>query len=69
MDFLCRASDREFFEDESKYIKYMTTLHKVYDKNIYNTYIINNINFDEFDKILADFVTTLNKKVDFYFFR
>ena len=37
------------------------------DKSFYTKYTINNINFDEFDKIFNYYVTTHNKKLDFYF--
>ena len=69
MDLVCRVCDRDVIEDKSEYIKYMSTLHTIYDKNIYIAKTINNINLDETDKILDDFVTTYNKKFDFYFLR
>ena len=39
------------------------------DKSLYEIYTINNINFDEVDKILSDYVTTHNKKFYFYLVR
>ena len=37
------------------------------DKSFYTKYIINNINIDEFDKIFNYYITTHNKKFDFYY--
>ena len=37
------------------------------DKSFYTKYIINNINIDEFDKIFNYYITTHNKKIDFYY--
>ena len=37
------------------------------DKSFYTKYIINNINVDEFDKIFNYYITTHNKKFDFYY--
>ena len=40
---------------------------KASDKSFYTRYIINNINIDEFDKIFDYYITTHNKKFDFYY--
>ena len=37
------------------------------DKCFYTTYIINNIKINEFDKIFNNYITTHNKKFDFYY--
>ena len=67
MDLLCKVCDREFFEDESEYNNYLVTLRKKNDKSLYKTYTINNVNLDEVNKVLNDYISTHNKKFDFYF--
>ena len=37
------------------------------DKSFYTKYIINNVNIDEFDKIFNYYISTHNKKFDFYY--
>ena len=59
--------DRKIFEDETKFMNYTDTLHKKNDKGIYNNHTDNNINLDEFEKILDDYVTT-HKKLFFTLF-
>ena len=66
MDLLCPVCDREIIENESEYKTYLASLRKRDAKNIYKKYVINNINLDEVDKILDDFVSTHNKKFDIY---
>ena len=41
-------------------------MQKKNDLSLYNKYTINNINLDEVDKILKDYVTTQTKKFDLY---
>ena len=67
MDLLCRVCDRLIIENESEYIIYIASLRKKDDKSIYKKYVINNSNLDEINKILKDYVSTHNKKFDFYF--
>ena len=67
MDYLCQVCDREIIEHESEYKHYIATLRKKDDKSIYKKYVINNINLDEVDKILKDYVSTHNEKFDIYF--
>ena len=67
MELLCTVCGREIIENESEYKNYIASLHKKDDKSIYKIYVINNINLDEFDKILRDYVSTHNKKTDIYF--
>ena len=66
MDYLCQVCDREFIENESEYKNYIATLRKKDDKSIYKKYAINNINLGEVDKILKDYVSTHNKKLNIY---
>ena len=37
------------------------------DKNFYTKYTINNVNIDEFDKIINYYITTHNKKFGFFY--
>ena len=67
MDILCKACDREIFENESERNIYLATLPKKNDKSFYTKYTINNVNLNEFDKILNNSITTHNKKFDLYF--
>ena len=65
MDLLCPVCDRSIRENESEYNEYIATMPKKDVKILYENYTINNINLDEVDKILSEYVTTHNKK--FYF--
>ena len=67
MDLLCQVCDREIIENECEYKNYIATLRKKDDKRIYKKNVINNINLDEVDKILNDYVSTHNRKLDIYF--
>ena len=68
MNLLCKVCDRLNIENESEYKKYLATLRKENDKNLNKKYTINNINLDDVDKILNDYISTHNKSFDFYFF-
>ena len=67
MDLLCKVCDKEIIENESEYKNYIASLLKKDDKSIYKKYVINNINLDEVDKLLKDYVSTHNKEFDNYF--
>ena len=67
MSVLCEVSDRSIIEKESEYKDYLATMRKKNDKSLYKKYTINNINLDEVDKILNDYIITHNKKFDLYF--
>ena len=67
MDYLCQVCDREIIENESDYKNYIATPHKKDDKSINKKYVIININLDEVDKILKDYISTHNQKFDIYF--
>ena len=62
MELLCPVWDRSIIENESEYENYLSTMRKKDDKSLYEIYAINNINLDEVDKIICDFVTSHNKK-------
>ena len=65
MDLLCPVCDRLIMENESDYNEYITTMRKKDDKSWYENHTIDNINLEEVDKILSDYIATHNKK--FYF--
>ena len=67
MDLLCSVCDREIMENESEYKNYIVSLRKIDDKSIYKKYVNNNINLDEVNRILKNYVGTHNKKFDIYF--
>ena len=67
MDYLSQICDKEFIENKSEYKIYLATLRKEDYKSIYKKYVINNINLNEVDKILKDYVSTHNKKFIIYF--
>ena len=68
MDLLCRVCDRSIIKNESEYNKYLATLGKEYDKSLCKKYNIDNVNLDDVDKILNDYISTHNKNFDVYFF-
>ena len=67
MSLLCEVCDQPTIENQTEYMEYLATMRKKNDKSLYKKYTIKNINLDEVDRILNDYVTIHNKKVDFYF--
>ena len=67
MTLLCEVCDRSIIENECEYCYYLATLRKKDDKSLYKKYTINNINLDEGNKILNQYISTHNKSFDFYF--
>ena len=65
MDLLCRLCDRSIIDNEFEYKKYL--LRKENDKSFFKKYTINNINLDDVDKVLNDYISSNNKNFDFYF--
>ena len=53
-DSLYRVCDREIFENESVYEKYIATLRKKNDKSLYGKSNFNNIKLNEVNKILSE---------------
>ena len=66
-ELLCKVCGREIFGIESEYEKNITTLRKKNYKRFYKNYTINNVNLDEFDKILSDYISHHNKKFVLFF--
>ena len=56
MSFLCKQCDRSNIENQFEYMKYLATLRMENDESLYKKYTINNINLDEVDKILNDYM-------------
>ena len=67
MNILCKVCDPSIIENESEYKDYLANMRKKHDKSLYKNYTVNNINLDEVDKILNDYITTHSKKLDLYF--
>ena len=67
MDFLCEVCDRSIIENESEDYNHLTTLLKKDDKSLYKKHTINNVNLDEVNKILNDYISSHNKYFDVYF--
>ena len=66
MDYICQVCDRPLIENPSEYQQNLATSHKKNDISLYIKYTINNINLDELDKILNDYITTHNEKFNFF---
>ena len=69
MDYICQYCDRLLIENPEEYENYLTTARRKIDKNLYIKYTIENISFDELDKILEEYVSTQNKNLVFYLLR
>ena len=65
MNYIFEACDRSLIENLSEYQHYLDTSHKKKDNSLYIKYTINNINLDEVDKTLNDYITTHNEKFNF----
>ena len=65
MDLFCEVCDRSIIENESEYMNYLATLLKK-DDSLYKK-IINNVNLDEVDEILNDYISFHNENSDLYF--
>ena len=63
MNILCKVCDRSIFENESEYKNYLSTMRKKNDKSLYNKFTNKNINLDEVDEILNDYITTHKKNL------
>ena len=66
-ELLCVKCNHVFFEDKNKFYNYLSTFQKQNDKNIYKKIIIDNIDLDNIDKILNDYIKLHNKKFVIYF--
>ena len=66
MDYIYQVCDRSLIANPYEYQYYLTTSHKKNDNSLYIKYTINNINSDEVDKTLNDYITIHNEKFSFY---
>ena len=66
-ELLCKVCNRDIFEKESKLNKYLASLRNPNDKRIYKNYTINNIDLNDVNKKLDDYISTHNKNFEFYF--
>ena len=69
IELLCEICDSDIFDDEDKLYKYLTTFQKDDDKSINKKIIIDNINLNDIDKVLNNYIDIYNKKFDFYWVR
>ena len=69
MDLLCKVCDQSIVENQSEYYTYLATLRKKDDKSSFKKHTVNNINLDEVNEILNDYISTHNKNFDFYLVR
>ena len=44
MDYICEVCDWSILQDPSEYQYYLTTSHRNFDKKLYISYTVNNIN-------------------------
>ena len=65
MSYLCKICDPSINKNESEFNKFVATRWKKYDKRLYKTYTINNVNLDEVDKTSNDYATTQKNNFDF----
>ena len=68
-DLLCSVCDYDILNDKIELNNYLATQRKKDDKSITKQDIINNIDLNEFDKILNSYVNIHNKKFDIYFIK
>ena len=52
----CRSCNREIFDNDLELDKYISSFHNANDKRIYKKYTIININLDDVNKILDDYI-------------
>ena len=68
-ELLCLKCNQDIFDDKNKLYNYLATFQKENDKNIYKKIIIDNIDLDNIDKILNNYINNHNKKFDVYFIK
>ena len=64
---LCLKCNQDIFEDKNKLYNYLATFQKENDKNFYKKIIIHNIDLDNIDMILKNYINNHDKKIDTYF--
>ena len=66
-ELLCLKCNHNIFEDKNKFYNYLATFQRENDKNIYKKIVIDNIDLDNIDKILNNYINNHDKKFDIYF--
>ena len=66
-ELLCLKCNQDIFEDKNKPYNYLATFQKEIDKNIYKKIVVYNIDLDNIDKILNNYINNHDKKFDIYF--
>ena len=61
MNLLCDVCDRSIIENQSECNNYIVILRKKNDKSFDKKYSINNVNLNEVNKIVNDYITTRDK--------
>ena len=67
MDLSCEVSNRSTIENQSEYNHYLATLRKKMIKVFHEKYTVININLDEFNKTINDYISIHIKNFDFCF--
>ena len=60
---LCQNCDYEILNDENELIYYIASLQKRYDRNLYFSYTINNIDLNDINKIFNYYIKILMKSL------
>ena len=66
---LCKVCHCEIFENEAERKKHLATLRKKNDRSLYTKYTNINNNFNDFDKILNEYVSKHNREFNVYFLK
>ena len=66
-ELLCLKCNQDIFEDKNKLYNYLSNFQRENDKNIYKKIIIDNIDLDNIDKVLNNYIDNHIKKFDIYF--
>ena len=66
---LCQVCDYEMFNDKVELYNHFASLYKKYDRSLYYSYTINNINLNNINKIFDYYIRIQNEKFNFYFIK
>ena len=64
---LCPKCDYEIFYDKDDFNYHLRTFQNRYDRSLYYNYFINNVNLNEFNKIIDYYIKIHNDKFNIYF--
>ena len=68
-ELLCLKCNHEIFEDKNKLYNYLSNFQRENNKKISKKIIIDNIDLDNVDKILNNYINNHDKKFDSYFIK